>query len=226
MDKRKNDLFKEIKRKNVKKTEDLLLQFLKTVRNTFDSDIWMESLTDEQIMTEDARCGDPTAQFALAMYWLLKSADIEYPAAKKTAGLLYFALTENKDEEIDEQSQKGYVKLCFDTAKYLRDRCLDYEIAEALEIEGSSQMDRCILNNKKETDILEQYVNNVAFSVCDTMAKEYFEKGIELEKLCKGFEKDFMVSTEGQQMIENFKIALELGEERARKHIEKWEKYI
>ena len=58
------------------------------------------------------------------------------------------------------------------------------------------------------------------------MAKEYFEKGIELEKLCKGFEKDFMVSTEGQQMIENFKIALELGEERARKHIEKWEKYI
>lgn len=226
MDKRKNDLFKEIKRKNVKKTEDLLLQFLKTVRNTFDSDIWMESLTDEQIMTEDARSGDPTAQFALAIYWLLKSADTEYPAAKKTAGLLYSALTENENEEIDERSQKGYVKLCFDTATYLRDRCLDYEIAKALEIEGSSLMNRCVLNNEKETDIFEKYVNKMSLSVCERMAKEYFEKGIEIEKSCNSLDESFIVSAEGQQMLENFRIALELGEERARKHIEKWEKYI
>lgn len=224
MDKRKNDLFKEIKRKNIKKTEDLLLQLLKTTRSTFESDIWMESLADEQVMTEDARCGDSTAQFALAMYWLLKSADTGYPVAKKTVGLLYAMLTKN--EELDDLSKKGYVKLCFDTAEYLRDRCLDYEIAEALEIEGSSLMNRCVLNNKKEIDILEQYVNNVAFSVCDTMAKEYFEKGIKIEKLCNGLDESFIASAEGQKMLENFRIALELGEERARKHVEKWEKYL
>ena len=226
MDKRKNDLFKEIKRKNVKKTEDLLLQFLKTVRNTFDSDIWMESLTDEQIMTEDARSGDPTAQFALAVYWLLRSADTGYPAATKTVGLLYAALTEGEDEEIDSQSQVGYAKLCFDTANYLRDRCLDFEIADVLELEGSGQMNRCVSNNKKEADIFEQYINKVSLSVCDRMAKEYFEKGVEMEKLCNESDKIFIASAEGQQMLENFRIALELGEERARKYIEKWEKYI
>lgn len=226
MDKRRNELLKEIKRKNVKKTEDLLLQFLKTVRSTFESDIWMESLADEQIMTEDARCGDSTAQFALAMYWLLKSADTEYPVAKKTAGLLYSALTKSEDKEIDEGSQAGYAKLCLDTAEYLRDRRLDYEIAEMLEIEGSSQLNRYALNNKKEMDILEQHVNKVAFSVCGRMAKEYFEKGIEIEKLCNGLENDFIVSAEGQQMLEDFRIALELGEDRAKKHIERWEKYL
>ena len=59
MDKR---LFKEIKRTDEKKIEDMLLQYIKTARKSFKCDIWQESLADERILTEDARCGDSTAQ--------------------------------------------------------------------------------------------------------------------------------------------------------------------
>ena len=51
MDKR---LFKEIKRTDEKKIEDMLLQYIKTARKSFKCDIWQESLADERILTEDA----------------------------------------------------------------------------------------------------------------------------------------------------------------------------
>lgn len=86
MDKR---LFKEIKRTDEKKIEDMLLQYIKTARKSFKCDIWQESLADERILTEDARCGDSTAQYLLSIYWLLKSADIYYPPAVKSIGILY-----------------------------------------------------------------------------------------------------------------------------------------
>ena len=48
MDKR---LFKEIKRTDEKKIEDMLLQYIKTARKSFKCDIWQESLADERILT-------------------------------------------------------------------------------------------------------------------------------------------------------------------------------
>ena len=50
MDKEKNALFKEIEKKAEKKTEDMLLCLLKKVRNTFDCNIWMESLAEVEIL--------------------------------------------------------------------------------------------------------------------------------------------------------------------------------
>lgn len=132
--------FKEINRKNEKCTEDMLMQLLKVTRKTFNCDIWQESLADESILTEDARSGDSTAQFLLAMYWLLKSADKYYPAAVKTTGLFYEALQKCEDEGIS--YEKSYAKLQMDTAKYLRERGIDSEIAEMLEIEASGSQDR------------------------------------------------------------------------------------
>lgn len=126
MDKR---LFKEIKRTDEKKIEDMLLQYIKTARKSFKCDIWQESLADERILTEDARCGDSTAQYLLSIYWLLKSADIYYPPAVKSIGILYGEMLKLPPAE------KGYTKLCQDTIAFLRERGIDTEVAKALEIE-------------------------------------------------------------------------------------------
>lgn len=67
----------------------MLLQYIKTARKSFKCDIWQESLANERILTEDARCGDSTARYLLSIYWLLKSADIFYPPAVKSIGILY-----------------------------------------------------------------------------------------------------------------------------------------
>ena len=80
MDKR---LFKEIKRTDEKKIEDMLLQYIKTARKSFKCDIWQESLADERILTEDARCGDSTAQYLLSIYWLLKIRGYILPTGSK-----------------------------------------------------------------------------------------------------------------------------------------------
>lgn len=216
MDKKKNALFKEIEKKAEKKTEDMLLCLLKKVRNTFDCNIWMESLADEHVLTEDARSGDSTAQFALSMYWLLKSADDYYPAAKLTLGLLYESLL--KYRNTDMSAEGGYPKLCLDTATYLRERSFDSDVAEALEIEGSG-----MIGSGKERNM--QLEENM---ICKSMAREYFEKGIAAEKRFDGLitEETFIHSEEGRMMLENFKIAMELGESKADEYIRKWEKYL
>ena len=131
MDKR---LFKEIKRTDEKKIEDMLLQYIKTARKSFKCDIWQESLADERILTEDARCGDPTAQYLLSIYWLLKSADIYYPPAVKSIGILYGEMLKLLSAE------KSYTKLCQDTIAFLREKGIDTEVAEALEIEVCGYM--------------------------------------------------------------------------------------
>lgn len=126
MDKR---LFKEIKRTDEKKIEDMLLQYIKIARKSFKCDIWQESLADERILTEDARCGDSTARYLLSIYWLLKSADIYYPPAVKSIGILYGEMLKLPSAE------RSYTKLCKDTIAFLRERGIDTEIAETLEIE-------------------------------------------------------------------------------------------
>ena len=131
MDKR---LFKEIKRTDEKKIEDMLLQYIKTARKSFKCDIWQESLADERILTEDARCGDSTAQYLLSIYWLLKSADIYYPPAVKSIGILYGEMLKLPSAE------KSYTKLCQDTIAFLREKGIDTEVAEALEIEVCGYM--------------------------------------------------------------------------------------
>ena len=107
----------------------MLLQYIKTARKSFKCDIWQESLADERILTEDARCGDSTAQYLLSIYWLLKSADIYYPPAVKSIGILYGEMLKLPSAE------KGYTKLCQDTIAFLRERGIDTEVAKALEIE-------------------------------------------------------------------------------------------
>ena len=53
MDKR---LFKEIKRTDEKKIEDMLLQYIKTARKSFKCDIWQESLAGQNT-THPRVCG-------------------------------------------------------------------------------------------------------------------------------------------------------------------------
>lgn len=93
MDKR---LFKEIKRTDEKKIEDMLLQYIKTARKSFKCDIWQESLADERILYGEM---------------------LKLPSA-----------------------EKSYTKLCQDTIAFLREKGIDTEVAEALEIEVCGYM--------------------------------------------------------------------------------------
>lgn len=217
MDKR--EMIKDFKRRNEKKSEDMLLQLLKTIRRTFGCDIWRESLADEDVLIEDARCGDSTAQFVLSMYWLLKAADTYYPAAVKTAGLLYASLLEGEDVS----AEKGYARLCLDTAELLRGMFLDLETAEALELEGSGKMVSFLPEGEEAG--LGDYFEKKSVNVCSRMAREFFEKALAAEESCVDA-REFISSAEGRLMMENFQLALELGEEGAAEHIRKWRKYL